>query len=168
MPAFNGAVLLLSYLGREDHPFHSFLLASLQNFLSTQADRARCLKRGGNLEFVSLDAASAEERYRLEPLEGLTAETVFDARWALTLLEELMGRLYAEYGAQGKAVPPRSAQAVLRPPQRPRGTVLRTSGGPAAGQRRRGQNADALGAPALPRAVAGGSGPHGGRPGRSR
>jgi RNA polymerase sigma-70 factor (ECF subfamily) len=83
--------------------FRSFLLASLQNFLSTQADRARCLKRGGNLEFVSLDAASAEARYRLEPLEGLTAETVFDARWALTLLEASMGRLYAEYGAQGKA-----------------------------------------------------------------
>src|SRR5690242_16464879 len=32
--------------------FRSFLLASFQNFLSDEADRARCLKRGGDREFV--------------------------------------------------------------------------------------------------------------------
>jgi RNA polymerase sigma-70 factor (ECF subfamily) len=50
-----------------------------------------------------LDGASAEERYRLEPLDGLTAEHVFDARWALTLLEKAMSLLCAEYPRQGKA-----------------------------------------------------------------
>jgi DNA-directed RNA polymerase specialized sigma24 family protein len=52
--------------------FRSFLLASLQNYLSDQADSVRCLKRGGKTEFVPLDMKSAEERYRLAPLVFLT------------------------------------------------------------------------------------------------
>ena len=80
--------------------FRSFLVASLQNYLSDEADSARCLKRGGNLEFVPLDAKSAEDRYRLAPLDFLTAEKTFDARWAMTLLDEAMGKLRQEYAAQ--------------------------------------------------------------------
>ena len=83
--------------------FRSFLVASLQNYLSDEADRARCLKRGGNIEFVPLDVMSAEDRYRLAPLDFLTADKVFDARWAMTLLDVAMGRLQKEYAAQGKA-----------------------------------------------------------------
>jgi DNA-directed RNA polymerase specialized sigma24 family protein len=49
--------------------FRSFLLASFQNHLSDQVDRARRLKRGGDKELVGLDAEEAEERYRLEPVE---------------------------------------------------------------------------------------------------
>ena len=82
--------------------FRSFLVASLQNYLSDEADSARCLKRGGNIEFVPLDMKSAEDRYRLAPLDFLTADKIFDARWAMTLLEEAMGRLREEYAAQGK------------------------------------------------------------------
>lgn len=32
--------------------FRSFLAASLQNYLSDEADRARSIKRSGNIEFV--------------------------------------------------------------------------------------------------------------------
>ena len=52
----------------------SFLFASLQSWLSDELVRARCLKRGGNEEFVHLDAEDAEERYRSEPVEFLTAK----------------------------------------------------------------------------------------------
>jgi RNA polymerase sigma-70 factor (ECF subfamily) len=83
--------------------FRSFLLASLQNYLSDQADSARCLKRGGNIEFVPADMKSAEDRYQLVALDFLTADTVFDARWAMTLLDEAMAQLREEYAAQGKA-----------------------------------------------------------------
>jgi hypothetical protein len=41
--------------------FRSFLLASFQNHLSDVGDRARRLKRGGDKEFVQLDAEEAEE-----------------------------------------------------------------------------------------------------------
>jgi RNA polymerase sigma factor (sigma-70 family) len=82
--------------------FRSFLLASFQNHLSDQADHARCLKRGGDKEFVCLDAEEAEQRYRLEPVECLTAEKLFDARWAMTLLAEVLNRLRQEYATEGK------------------------------------------------------------------
>jgi RNA polymerase sigma factor (sigma-70 family) len=81
--------------------FRSFLITSLQNYLSDQADSAHRLKRGGNLEFVPLNTESAEDRYPLGVLDLLTAEKIFDARWAMTLLDEAMGRLRQEYGVQG-------------------------------------------------------------------
>jgi DNA-directed RNA polymerase specialized sigma24 family protein len=80
----------LSHVDPLKGKFRSFLLASLQNFLLTEADRARCLKRGAKMEFVAWDAKSAEERYRLEPADDLTAEKIFDARWAMTVLTEAM------------------------------------------------------------------------------
>jgi hypothetical protein len=66
--------------------FRSFLLASFQNHLSDATDRGRRLKRGGDKNFVQLDAEDSEKRYRLEPVDFLTAEKIFDARWAMTVL----------------------------------------------------------------------------------
>ena len=82
--------------------FRSFLLASFQNHLSDPLDRAHRLKRRGDKEFVELDAEEAEDRYRLEPVEGLTAEKMFDARWAMTLLAEALNRLRQEYATEGQ------------------------------------------------------------------
>jgi RNA polymerase sigma factor (sigma-70 family) len=83
--------------------FRSFLLASFQNHLSDQFDRAHRLKRGGGQKFVCLDEKDAEERYRMEPGDLLTAEKVFDARWAMTLLAETLDRLSKEYAAEGRS-----------------------------------------------------------------
>ena len=93
--------------------FRSFLLASLQNYLSKELDRARCLKRGGKMEFFPLDAKNAEDRYRLEPTDYLTAEKIFDARWALTLLDEAMSLLSAEYAGRGEHGNTRSAETLF-------------------------------------------------------
>jgi RNA polymerase sigma factor (sigma-70 family) len=93
-------------LGRADPlkgKFRSFLLGSLQNYLSTEAERARCLKRGGGVEFLPLDLQNAEKRYNLEAVDALTPEKVFAARWALALLGEAMNRLHQEYAAPEKA-----------------------------------------------------------------
>ena len=95
--------------------FRSFLLASIQNYLSKQVDRARCLKRGGKTEFVPLDAKNAEDRYQLEAADHLTAEKIFDARWALTLLDEAMSLLSAEYAGQGKLATLEALKPFLRP-----------------------------------------------------
>ncbi len=78
------------------------MLASLQNYVSSQAARAHCLNRGGKAEFVYLDIEGAEELYELEPVEALTPEKIFDARWAMALLDEAMNRLNREYVAQGR------------------------------------------------------------------
>ena len=95
--------------------FRSFLLASIQNYLSKETDRARCLKRGGRAEFVRLDADNVEDRYRLEPTDFLTAEKIFDARWALTLLDEAMSLLSAEYAAEGKMATLEALKPFLQP-----------------------------------------------------
>ena len=92
----------LASVDRLKGKFRSFLLASFQNHLSDAADRARRLKRGGEKEFVQLDVEEAEERYRSEPVECLTAEKMFDARWALTLLAEALNRLRQESATEGK------------------------------------------------------------------
>ena len=83
--------------------FRSFLLASFQNYLATEFCRARALKRGGALEFIFIDAEDAENRYRLEPFENVTPEKIFDARWALTILEETMKHLEEEYSSQNRS-----------------------------------------------------------------
>ena len=82
--------------------FRSFLLASFQNYLSNEAQRAHSLKRGRNYEFVSLDWENAESRYRLEPADYLTAEKIFDARWAMTVLSQAMTQLERVYADEGK------------------------------------------------------------------
>jgi RNA polymerase sigma factor (sigma-70 family) len=95
--------------------FRSFLLASIQNYLSKETDRARCLKRGGKAEFVPLDADNVEDRYRLEPTDFLTAEKIFDARWALTLLDEAMSLLSAEYAVEGNMATLEALKPFLQP-----------------------------------------------------
>ena len=82
--------------------FRSFLLACFQNYLLLEVQRARTLKRGGDREFVFLDLETAESRFKLEPADQLTAEKIFDARWAVTLLGEAMTRLREQYETQGK------------------------------------------------------------------
>src|SRR5271157_5430399 len=82
--------------------FRSFLLASFQNFILDETSKARCLKRGGNREFVFLDAKDAESRYLLEPADFLTAEKIYDARWAMTLLGRAVERLRQEYATRNE------------------------------------------------------------------
>jgi RNA polymerase sigma factor (sigma-70 family) len=79
--------------------FRSFLLARLKNFLSDERKKARAQKRGGGQPLVSLDAQSAEERYHQEPATQQTPERIFDQRWAMTVLEQAVARLRAEYVA---------------------------------------------------------------------
>ncbi|MEK7684441.1 MAG: sigma-70 family RNA polymerase sigma factor [Verrucomicrobiota bacterium] len=104
--AFFARLLEKNYLGQvepQKGKFRSFLLAALRHFLSDQRDRARAIKRGGGTDCFSLDAQSAEERYRLEPVERMDAEKIYERRWAMTLLEQALTRLRDENVAAGKA-----------------------------------------------------------------
>ncbi len=83
--------------------FRSFLLASLRHFLSDQRDHARALKRGGGVELLSWNAQEAEDRYRLEPVDRLDAEKIYERRWAMAVLRQALDRLRAESAAAGKA-----------------------------------------------------------------
>ena len=104
--AFFARLIEKHYLGQVDQQkgrFRSFLLAALRHFLSDQRDQARTLKRGGAAPHVSLDAQDAEARYRLEPVDRMDAEKIFERRWAMTLLQRALSRLRDENAAAGKA-----------------------------------------------------------------
>ena len=105
----------LSGVDRLKGKFRSFLLASFQNHISDAFDRTRRLKRGGDKEFVRLDAEEAEERYRREPVDFLTAEKIFDARWAMTVLGEALTRLRQEYASSGKTATFEALKVFLDP-----------------------------------------------------
>jgi DNA-directed RNA polymerase specialized sigma24 family protein len=89
-------------LAKENGRFRSFLLAALRNFLRDEWDKARALKRGGGYPAFALDGESAEDRYRLEPVDESSADRLFERRWALTLLEGALARLESEFAATGK------------------------------------------------------------------
>ena len=80
----------------------SYLLASIRNFLSKARDRELAVKRGEGQPLVSLDDLLARERADQEPAHKLSADRIYERRWALTLLEQVLVRLGAEYQAAGK------------------------------------------------------------------
>jgi RNA polymerase sigma-70 factor (ECF subfamily) len=92
----------LKAAAREKGRFRTFLIVALKRFLANEWDRARAQKRGGGQALLSLDAEQAEQRYSIEPVEGSTAERIFDRRWALTLLDRTMVRLREEFSGAGK------------------------------------------------------------------
>ena len=82
--------------------FRSFLLASMNHFLSDEWDKARAEKRGGG-KVAFLDLRDAETKLGEQVAESLTPEKAYERRWAVTLLEQVYQRLGQEYGQQGKA-----------------------------------------------------------------
>jgi RNA polymerase sigma-70 factor (ECF subfamily) len=83
--------------------FRSYLLKSFQRFIGEEWDRSRAAKRGGGAEPISLDARDAETRYGLEPADELDPARIFERRWAVSLIEQTLERLEAEFKAAGKA-----------------------------------------------------------------
>jgi RNA polymerase sigma-70 factor (ECF subfamily) len=77
--------------------FRSFLLACLKHFLSHERQRARAERRGGGRTAVSLEATTAEARYRMEPPDHSTPEVLFDRRWAWAVLDRTLEDLRLEY-----------------------------------------------------------------------
>ena len=82
--------------------FRSWLLLAAKHYLANERDRARAVKRGGGRRPVSIDTADAESRYRLEPAHDVTPERIFERRWALALLGQVLSRLQQECRADGK------------------------------------------------------------------
>jgi DNA-directed RNA polymerase specialized sigma24 family protein len=95
----NGLAAVMPERGR----FRSFLMASCANHLADSRDRDRTAKRGGGSAPIAFDSAVAEGRYRSEPVNELTAERLFERRWATSLLDLAVARLEAESIATGKA-----------------------------------------------------------------
>jgi RNA polymerase sigma-70 factor (ECF subfamily) len=88
---------------QERGKFRTFLLASFRHFLANEYDRATAQKRGGGRPVLSLDFRTTEYRNSLEPCHKLTAERLYERRWAMALLEQALARLRAEHNRTGRA-----------------------------------------------------------------
>jgi RNA polymerase sigma factor (sigma-70 family) len=93
----------LSHLDRRKGRFRAFLLASLKHYLTNQWDHATAQKRGGGTETIALDAVSAENRYDLEPVDEFSPERLYERRWALTVIDQVLAALTQEYATLGNA-----------------------------------------------------------------
>jgi RNA polymerase sigma-70 factor (ECF subfamily) len=91
------------YLGRVDPAkgrFRSFLLSSLNLFLSDERDRANAQKRGGGQ--LPFEISAAEELYQREPSHSETPERIYERRWARTVLDQVLSRLREEFIRNGR------------------------------------------------------------------
>ena len=87
---------------REGGRFRSYLLTTLKHFLANEWDRAKTQKRGGGNIHFSLDNKEAETRYEFELKDDTTPENLFERRWALTLLDQVLNHLREDYAAAAK------------------------------------------------------------------
>jgi RNA polymerase sigma-70 factor (ECF subfamily) len=86
----------------EGGKFRSYLLTALQHFLTNEWARTQTQKRGGGKTVLSWQGLNAEERYRVEPADQTTPETLFDRQWATVVLDQVRKRLGEEYHDEGK------------------------------------------------------------------
>lgn len=103
--AFFTELLEKNYVGSatpERGRFRAFLITTFKHFLSKQWERAKALKRGGGRAPLSLDFASADSNFRIEPESGLTPDEIYDRQWAIALLDQIVERLRREFAAAGK------------------------------------------------------------------
>ena len=95
-----GGELLASAAPDRGH-LRTYLLAAFQRDLIDAHRRAGRLKRGGKVEFISLDALNAEARYGTPQSESSTA--TYDRAWAMTCLDAAVSALETEYQSRGRA-----------------------------------------------------------------
>src|SRR5438552_15500652 len=88
---------------REKGRLRSYLLTSLKNFLGKAHRREMTIKRGEGRPLVPLEELLTRERADLEPAHKLSADRIYERRWALTLLEQVLARLGEEYRVAGNA-----------------------------------------------------------------
>ncbi len=93
----------LDAVRREKGRLRSYLLTSLKNFLGKAHRREMTVKRGEGRAPVPLEELIARERADLEPVDTLSPEKIYERRWALTLLEQVLTRLGEEYSATSPA-----------------------------------------------------------------
>lgn len=86
---------------QEKGRLRTFLLTAFRRYMANEWRRGQALRRGGDLERVSLQSLDGEERYSTAK-EGVVAERLFDRQWALTLMERTLDALRQEYASTGR------------------------------------------------------------------
>jgi RNA polymerase sigma factor (sigma-70 family) len=91
----------LTAVRKEKGRFRSYLLGALKYFLADERRRAMAIKRGKGQRLIPLEELSADERTEMEPADPVTAEQIYERRWASAVLQHVLGLLKNEYVAAG-------------------------------------------------------------------
>src|SRR6266702_7904090 len=93
----------LDAVRKEQGRLRSYLLGALKYFLADERRRGMAIKRGKGQRLIPLEELRADERIEMEPADPVTAEMIYERRWALTVLEQVLNRLKGEYATAGNA-----------------------------------------------------------------
>ncbi len=91
----------LNIVRKEKGRLRSYLLTSVKHFLADESRHAMAVKRGKGQRLIPLDDIRERERVDVERSDRLTADQIYECRWAFTVLEEVMARLRDEYRSAG-------------------------------------------------------------------
>jgi len=91
----------LNTVRKEKGRLRFYLLASLKNFLADERRRAIAIKRGQGEQLIPSQELRKGERIDVERSDRLTADQIYERRWAFTVLEQVMRRLRDEYRSAG-------------------------------------------------------------------
>jgi len=92
----------LDTVRKEKGRLRSYLLTSLKHFLTNERTRAMTIKRGEGQRLIPLEAFHERERAGFEPTDPASADHIYERRWALTVLDQVLVRLGDEYRVAGK------------------------------------------------------------------
>ena len=108
--------------------FRSFLLTAVKYYLSDERDRARAVKRGGQVASVSLDATD-DSGHRLDVEDpGATPDREFNRQWALALLDRARARLDEQVGQESEPDRMRQLARLATEEAAPYGPIARELG----------------------------------------
>jgi RNA polymerase sigma-70 factor (ECF subfamily) len=89
---------------QEKGRLRSFLLASLKHFMMNERRDAATIKRGGGRALIPFDEVESYDSGEFDRSETLSADLLYDRRWAFTVLDRVFARLREE--SQKSANPP--------------------------------------------------------------
>jgi hypothetical protein len=80
----------------------AFLLGAVKRFLADETRRRSAKKRGGGSELLSINHEDGERQFAELVAEDETPEVLYERAWARTLIDEVTGKLEAQYEERGK------------------------------------------------------------------
>jgi RNA polymerase sigma-70 factor (ECF subfamily) len=93
----------LDAVRKEQGRLRSYLLGAAKYFLGEERRRAMAIKRGKGQRLIPLEELRADERFAIEPADPVTADLIYERRWASTVLERVLDLLQDEYHRAGNA-----------------------------------------------------------------
>jgi RNA polymerase sigma factor (sigma-70 family) len=87
---------------QEKGRLRSYLLVSLKRFLASERQRANGVKPYQTSSSIPLDEVLASEHADFDLPQNATPDELYERRWILTVLDQVLARLEGEYRAAGK------------------------------------------------------------------